>query len=318
MKKISVCFIGYGSHAKRINNLILNYCRSIYIYKHPKKNVFEIDDLILERLLNCDVIFITSPNSTHFYYLQLLSQKRFTGYIFCEKPPINSYEDMSIFKKLNKNKTFFGFNLRYSDFFDKANDISSRKWLGTPISLIICVGYGFAFKDGYKTSWKSSSTKSPFGVIENLGIHYIDLARSILGKISELKISQSNFAKIKNNKVPDTASIISTHKNGANSLIFVSYASPFIESMSLIGTNGLLEYSNNYLKIKSPRDTFSDDGLFISPKTIFQKKYDDDEFYLRSLKKELLFFLNLVQKQTPIPLDLFLRSKEVCQFTLKT
>jgi len=37
--------------------------------------------------LNSDIIFITSPNSTHANYLNKLS-KSYKGYVFCEKPPI--------------------------------------------------------------------------------------------------------------------------------------------------------------------------------------------------------------------------------------
>ena len=61
-------------------------------------------------------------------------------------------------------------------------------------------------------------------------------------------------------------------KNKAQANIFASYASPAIFKISIIYTNGIIEYNNNLFTVYGPRDVFSKDGKFKQPPIIFKKK----------------------------------------------
>ena len=115
---VNVGIIGYRNHAQRLISLVEtnSECKLKHIF-HPNK---KIDDFRgtnnFSDLLECDVIIISSPNLTHYEYLKKL--KSFTGYIFCEKPPAVSLEDLNELKIIDdtrKRKTFFNFKYRFSE-----------------------------------------------------------------------------------------------------------------------------------------------------------------------------------------------------------
>ena len=93
--------IGYRNHALRLRSIIEKKpnCRIDFIY-HPTKKInnskFTND---FSKLLSCDAIIIASPNSTHYAYIKKLV-KNYTGYIFCEKPPVTSKSELRNLRNL--------------------------------------------------------------------------------------------------------------------------------------------------------------------------------------------------------------------------
>ena len=82
--------IGHGSQSKRIIKYLSK--ENIIIYK---KNKFKATDKLYTNnqkdLLKCNIIFILSPNNTHYYFLEKFNKNK---YIFCEKPPVNKYKEL--------------------------------------------------------------------------------------------------------------------------------------------------------------------------------------------------------------------------------
>jgi predicted dehydrogenase len=179
-------------------------------------------------VLRSHAIFITSPNDTHAQYLSILGD-HYDGYIYCEKPPINQTEDIGIFDSIDSKRCFFGFNLRYSEIHEYLSVSKNKYKLGGLIYTHIHQSYPFAMKPEYQDSWKSKRTRSPYGVIENLGIHHIDMAISFSGEIVNIYKSKSNIAK--KSETPDSAFIFCEHANSSVSNIFVSYATSFREEI---------------------------------------------------------------------------------------
>ena len=72
--------------------LLNTYKENIIIYK---KNKFKATDKLYTNnqkdLLKCNIIFILSPNNTHYYFLEKFNKNK---YIFCEKPPVNKYKEL--------------------------------------------------------------------------------------------------------------------------------------------------------------------------------------------------------------------------------
>ena len=89
--------IGNGIHSKRIQNILntLNKKYFIFTSKH-KENI-----KLLEKLKKCKIVFIVSPNKTHFHYIKMLHKN---SYIFCEKPPVSERRDLIKTSKLFHKK----------------------------------------------------------------------------------------------------------------------------------------------------------------------------------------------------------------------
>ncbi|NLR97945.1 Gfo/Idh/MocA family oxidoreductase [Rhizobium sp. P38BS-XIX] len=109
----------------------------------------------------------------------------------------------------------------------------------------------FSFRSGYDVfSGQPYLAEGERFIIEDLGIHTLDIARFILGDVTSLTARTKRVnPKIKGE---DVATILLDHENGATSVVDVSYASklakePFPETLiELDGTSGSLRLSQGY------------------------------------------------------------------------
>ncbi|MFB2564371.1 Gfo/Idh/MocA family protein [Rhizobium sp. IMFF44] len=122
----------------------------------------------------------------------------------------------------------------------------------------------FSFRSGYDVfSGQPYLAEGERFIIEDLGIHTLDIARFILGDVSSLTARTKRVnPKIKGE---DVATILLDHENGATSIVDVSYASKlatehFPETLiELDGTRGSIRLSQGYrLEVCGP------DGVTIS------------------------------------------------------
>jgi predicted dehydrogenase len=122
----------------------------------------------------------------------------------------------------------------------------------------------FSFRSGYDVfSGQPYLAEGERFIIEDLGIHTLDIARFILGDVSSLTARTKRVnPKIKGE---DVATILLDHESGATSIVDVSYASklatePFPETLiELDGTKGSIRLSQGYrLEVNGP------DGATIS------------------------------------------------------
>ena len=116
----------------------------------------------------------------------------------------------------------------------------------------------FSFRSGYDVfSGQPYLAEGERFIIEDLGIHTLDIARFILGDVSSLTARTKRVnPKIKGE---DVATILLDHENGATSIVDVSYASklatePFPETLiELDGTRGTIRLSQGYcLEVNGP------------------------------------------------------------------
>jgi predicted dehydrogenase len=285
--KIRICFIGDGSHAKRIkrslSNLQVNY---LCINFDRNKSLINQPDI-----LSCDAVFLTSPNNTHADYLDQLN-KSYSGYIYCEKPPINEFDQIGIFDKINYKKCFFGFNYRYSKINSFVKNIKKNYHLGCPINMSIHVSYPFAIKQAYKDSWKSKINCSPQGVVENLAIHYIDMSLEIFGKFKKIHTVLNNITKV--TKVDDTAKLFIEHENSSTTDIFVSYSTSVKDEIYITFENGDIQYDGSEINFYYPKNSFGDNGLAVRPPIIAKDKINGDQIYDSSMDNCVNEFISKV------------------------
>ncbi|MFK0164197.1 Gfo/Idh/MocA family protein [Rhizobium sp. NPDC090279] len=109
----------------------------------------------------------------------------------------------------------------------------------------------FSFRSGFDVfSGQPYLAEGERFIIEDLGIHTLDIARFILGDVASLTARTRRVNP--NIKGEDVATILLDHENGATSIVDVSYASklskePFPETLiELDGTKGTIRLSQGY------------------------------------------------------------------------
>ncbi|MAR37066.1 MAG: hypothetical protein CL715_01690, partial [Chloroflexi bacterium] len=302
---ISIGIIGYRNHAQRLISLVdsSTECRLKCIF-HPNK---KIDDQRgtnnFSDLLECDVVIIASPNNTHYDYLKKLES--FSGYVFCEKPPVVNLDELNKLKKIKDSKsrrTFFNFNYRFSELNKILKKYMNSKEIGKIIFIEIIASQGLAFKKEYIDSWRADGRNNKFNLLDTVTIHYLDLINQHFG----ISKNQFYFPKLVSNNGTsyDTGHLLLEYDT-FNVSIINSYATPFIGELLIIGTNGHISIKNDILEIKTPRDTFDKDNFFVSPPTLFTKKFNMQNDYHSSLKNSFNFFISNVLNKKEFDISLY-------------
>jgi predicted dehydrogenase len=296
---LSVGAIGSRNHAKRIINIIgesgLAKVSCVFHPTHQSSDLPYSNDL--RDLLQCDAVFILSPNATHAEYLRYFTDQ-YQGYVFCEKPPVSTLKELDGLK-LELNRTFFNFNLRHSLIADWLREAEVMEALGDPLFWQARVTHGLAFKPSYTESWRSDIELHPYGVVETVAIHWLDLFGYFLGNVEQTNITTKIMSGV--GSACDTAMISIDYEAGASSQVVVSYAACRSANLTLQGTNGILEFSNGLLTLRSPRDTFDERGRFVEPPFLRRDEVSWDEFYAASLKRSVEYFLGICRQSETFP-----------------
>jgi len=315
---ISAGFIGYKNHAGRIRRIVedLGLAKTQYIY-HPSKDLgLENQTNNLNDLLGCDAVFVLSPNHSHFNYLKYFSE-RFSGYIYCEKPPVATEEEFQqlISLDLNPGRVFFNFHLRCSRLREMLESSIEEGSLGQLLNCHISITQGLAYKEGYEDSWRADASSHKHGVAETKAIHYLDLLSLLFGEPTEVNYRPSNRSG--KGTAFDTCHFHLVYANGLVANLMMSYAAPLTFELSFLGSNGVLEYKNKKLNLYSPRNSFDERGYFVHPPLESEYHYGEGlDMTQESHERSVAFFLNHCQNKSSIPKKLFEQSLKTNQFIL--
>ena len=314
---IDIGIIGYRNHAQRLITLVENNseCNLKYIF-HPNKNIADdrgIHDFSL--LFDCDVIIIASPNKTHYDYLKKLQS--FSGYVFCEKPPAVNLDELNELEKFPDSvykKIFFNFNYRFSELNNLFDTYINSGDIGEIVFIEIIASQGLAFKQEYANSWRADGINNKFNLLDTVTIHYLDLITQHFG----ISKKQFYFPKLisKNGSSFDTGQLLLEYEK-FNVSIINSYATPFIGELSIIGTNGYVSIKNGILEVRTPRDTFDKNNLFIIPPIFLTTKFDMQKDYNSSLKNSFDFFISNVLHKKQFDSSLYETSLKTTQLILE-
>lgn len=300
---LEVGIIGNGRHSKRIQKILTEKKITFFIYKPDNKSYF--DETKFKILKKKKVIFILSPNKTHFNYIRSLSKGR---YIFCEKPPVGSKNQLNRLKKINKKKLYFNFNTRFSKLSSLLKDKNKHK-LGKLVYADFILGHGLASKKEYAKSWRANKKLCPKGVFEIVSIHLIDLINFHF-KIKKIeKPTLINLSKKGNSYDTSHIKLVLDENQIVN--VFSSYKTPLIRKNILIFENGVIEQNENSLIIKGPAINLDKNNLFIKPKVKKKITINDYDDYENSLKQSVNFFLKNVIKKKHF-------SKEITECSIKS
>ena len=176
---IKLSIIGYRNHAAKLLSILENNPNvRINTIFHPDK---KIDDPRFSNnfndILDSDAVIVASPNHTHFNYIEQLL-KGFSGYVFCEKPPVTSEEELTKLddkSSSDKARIFFNFNLRFGKLNEVIENHINSKSMGKIMNLQIINTHGFEFKEKYPSSWRADGQKNLHSILDAISIHYVDL-----------------------------------------------------------------------------------------------------------------------------------------------
>lgn len=286
---MKIGIIGNGVHSKRIQKILNQKKLNFFIYKPKKPNYF--NKINFDQLKECNVIFILSPNDTHFEYIKKLYKGR---YIFCEKPPVTTKNELKKLKRIKSKKIYFNFNFRFFKISHILKD-RNRYNLGKLVYGNLVSSHGLAQKKSYKNSWRSNIKKSPKGIYEIVSIHYIDLINYLfkISKVEKPKLLNSS----KNGDSYDTSLVEIKLQNEGLINIFSTYDSAYDKNLFFLFQNGIIEQKNNLIKIKGPAMNLDSKGFFKSPKIIKSLIIDENKDYKNSLVESVNFFLKNVKNK---------------------
>ena len=178
--------------------------------------------------------------------------------------------------------------------------------IGKPIQINIVASMGLAFKEKYLQNWRSDGEQNMHNIIENVSIHWIDLVNYYFGKNNE----SSYFPRLisKNGTSYDTGLVNIEFENGLVTSIFNSYATPSLNDIIIIGTNGSIVFDDDTMQIFSPRDSFDEKGLFIKPKCVIKTEFNFNSMIQDSLQKSLDYFLSHIENSEMFDISDFNKS----------
>ena len=312
-----------GGQGRRFLNLNLDYDINYIIYDHhgETKKIQNVDKYQVTTrmvdLLKCDGVIISSPNESHIYYIQYLVGNDFKGYIYCEKPPVSSSDDIEYLENLDgsvKKRILFGFDLERSLYKRILDDEYN---LGCLLYCNIISGHGLGFKPFYKESWRNDVNKCKNGIFGMVTVHYL-----------ELFISKYSFPKEENLFECVKAPGGLTKDNSLYSAvwgdekvllnIYVSYTTPLIERIDFIFDNGYIIITEKDTAIHAPRDSFDHLGMFQKPNVIEKISIGTQQIWNSALADNFIFFIEKINSKTDIPLDEFKNAINVNRYILNS
>ena len=163
---------------------------------------------------------------------------------------------------------------------------------------IDCIStHGLAFKESFQDNWRFKSDNLFSSIVGNLGIHYIDLVGYLCGDITDINIKTGSIVS---DKLPDTATLDIVNEL-CEAKVFLSYAAPFRNQVTLLFDNGILELRDGKVTLQTPRDTVDEDGRFKPPNyTTISEFTTSKEYYDDSLKTSVEYFMNCVENNESI------------------
>ena len=301
---MEIGIIGYKGHSLKLLNLfsknkslkkIIVYSRKISTTQQLKlenQNLKVFYSSTLSDLYNLKAIVISSSSNSHAYYIKKFIKKKL--YIFCEKPAFVSRSDYTYLNNLDnsiKKKIYFNFNYKKSKLFLDLKKIILNKQHGRVVHSNIDIGHGIAFKKKYKNNWRFSKFDIFNNISGNLGIHYTNLLEAYFGQPIK---SEINISSVSNKSKFDTATILTIYKKDITAKIFLSYATPFLKTISFYMTNALVIYSDSSISVYSPRETYNKNGSFKKPRRkkyiSYKKEYTDS-----SLEDSVKYFFKTIK-----------------------
>lgn len=298
MDRIKVSVVGLSGHAGRHIDWLIQDPNvdldKVYYYKEPPPGCAHLP--ITGTLSDCrssDVIIVSTPTSNHFEIMDALSN--YGGYVFLEKPAVNTKEQIQDIQKLPANfkrRIRVNFNFQFHELGDLLTELIHAGRLGKVFALDVHTSHGVAFRKDWSNAWRVEN-ETGLGPLETTGIHYIQYALREFGECTSSDFSTSCLSERPN--AIDTGTVNMQMADGTSVRIRHSYAAPYAVRFELWGTEGYLVYDGESAILYHPRDTFDSDGRYAKPPISGRWEIEFQKAWTQSLVKSQREFCNIAR-----------------------
>jgi predicted dehydrogenase len=259
---LKVAVVGLGKmgllHAGILNTLsgvkLAAVCdKSGLIRRFFKKQLGEVqvvDDLEKLSGLGLDVVYVTTPISSHFPVTRAIYSRRIARNVFVEKTLASSYEEAREMCRLAQDSggvSMVGYMKRFAVTFKKAKELLDQGALGDVASFD---AYGYS-SDFLGVERGSGTSGSRGGVLADLGSHVIDLALWFFG---DLEVDSVRLESTKKAGLED--SVVFTMRNSKDlkgsfdvSWCKEGYRMPEF-GLLVRGSEGIMRVDNDKVEVK--------------------------------------------------------------------
>jgi predicted dehydrogenase len=173
-----------------------------------------------------DAIIVASPNETHYEITMAALDRRLA--VLCEKPlGLNDDQAVAMAAAANKSGavTMVPFTYRYMPTNQYVHRLIGEGFVGRPYHLSMRYFAGYA-RDG-EYAWRFDESKAGSGVIGDLGSHWLDMARWMLGEVTSISAHSDRF--VPRGARPDGSAYAPSEDSAVISARFVSGASATLQ-----------------------------------------------------------------------------------------
>ena len=205
-----------------------------------------------------DAVIVASTNETH-YDITMAALERGLP-VLCEKPvalTIEQAREMAAAAKTAGVATMVPFTYRYMPSNQYLKWLIDDGYVGRPYSLNMRYFSGYA--RGSEYLWRFDTEKAGSGILGDLGTHWLDLARWLIGEVVSLSASLGHFVERDRRpdggayaQAEDSAFITARFESGAMASLHTSAvcwegtAFGQVHALDLHGTDGTLHAYNDW------------------------------------------------------------------------
>jgi len=231
-----------------------------YIKKSfPELNVYDDYVEMLEKE-NLDVVYITTPISSHFPIISDVIDSRIN--FFVEKPFVKNFEEAKILCSRLKDSNIgsaVGYHLRFSDTFEYCKNLLTANVLGDIefVDASMYVSNIFSKPSGWRFIKKSGG-----GVLIEFGCHLVDVIRWFFGEIEKVKGNVKSLYS----PVDDVAHFEMEFEKGAKGQVDTSWSKEggyriMETNVEIKGSNGRIKVNQDYVDLKLKESVSQFDNL---------------------------------------------------------
>ncbi|TMC23296.1 MAG: Gfo/Idh/MocA family oxidoreductase [Chloroflexi bacterium] len=208
-----------------------------------------------------DVVDICTPPSHHY---SLIAEALSSGYhTICEKPLVTDLGQMSELFRLSQTSARLIYpchNYQFSPAVRMIKSFIAQDYIGTPQRVVIrtCRPTHAKGVAEWRPDWRRQREHAVGGILMDHGPHSLYLAQHFLNHLPLEKVS-CNIGSFGGNdfNTEDTAQLEVMYEQGAQAMIYLSWASTYRTTKYLIvGTHGYIEFTDDMLIVSNADQRF--------------------------------------------------------------
>lgn len=263
-KELRTAVVGLGKmgllHASILNtiptvNLVAACDKSTLMIRLYRKvfsrtGITVVDDLDRLRDFDLDVVYVTTPISSHSYVAKSVYARGIASNLFVEKTLAATYDqakELCELARIQGGVNMVGYMKRFNVIFGKAKELLLHESLGA-LSSFKAYAYSSDFVSDNKTS-KAPASRG--GALRDLGCHVVDLALWLFGDLQVVSVEQQAHVEIGSERALSFGAVTPDGLEGEFNIsqCMENYRMPEM-GISILGSKGTMEVNDDRLLLK--------------------------------------------------------------------